>query len=423
MNKYFDKNRLSDIDRAFITQLAYGTVRWKLTIDRVITAHSDIKIEKLSAWILNILRIGTYQLLYMTKVPQSAACNESVSLARRYGHKASAGFVNAVLRSIARDGGGAALPSKESNLAGRLSVMHSYPEWLVEKYIALFGAEFTEGLLSAGNVTPELTVRTNTLKTDKAGLIEMLKAEGAEAVSGKYAAEAVILKTPVSVSKLKSYQRGLFQVQDESSMLPAAVLAPKPGDTILDACSAPGGKATHLAQLMQNKGIILARDIYEHKIRLVDEAAARLGIGIIKSEIYDSAAPDIKHESSFDGVLLDAPCTGLGIVRRKPDIKWARELKDTESITLLQKRLLYAVSRSVKPGGSLVYSTCTILPEENEEIVRNFIDNNADFKGDDIAPFLPEALAEHAKGCTLQLYPNRDGTDGFFIARMKRSGG
>ena len=420
LNKYFSSKEMREIDRSFVTELVYGTIKWKLTLDRVIAAYSNIRMEKLSPWILNILRLGAYQILHMTRVPNSAACNESVNLAGRYGHKASAGFVNAVLRNIARNGSQIAIPLKEQDLTGYLSVRYSYPKWLVEKYVGLFGNEFAESLLDAGNGTPELTLRTNTLRITPGQLVEELKKEGVEADAGKYVREAVVLKSTAAVAKLKAFQDGLFQVQDESSMLPVAVLAPEPGEIVLDACSAPGGKATHMAQLMQNRGKIVARDIHEHKLRLIDSAAERLGINIIESELHDAAIPDRSHEKVFDRILLDAPCTGLGIIRRKPDIKWARETKGIESIAMLQKTLIQAVSAALKPGGVMVYSTCTVLPEENEEIIRSFIENNNDFVEENIAPFLPAALAEHAKGGTLQLYTNRDRLDGFFMARLRR---
>ncbi len=420
LNKYFTGAELRGIDRAFITELVYGTVKWKLTLDRVIAVYSNIRMEKLSPWILNILRMGAYQLLKMTKVPVSAACNESVKLAGRYGHKASAGFVNAVLRKIAQNGVDVAVPSKETDLTGYLSVKYSYPKWLVVKLTGLLGAEFAEGLMDAGNGTPELTIRANTLKVTAEELIKELESEGVASEKGKYAEEAVTIKSNVSIAQLSTFKKGLFQVQDESSMLPARVLSPQPGERVLDVCSAPGGKATHMAQLMENRGTIVARDIHEHKLRLIDDAAARLGTDIIKTELYDAALQDEKNESAFDRILLDAPCTGLGILRRKPDIKWARETKDIDSITTLQRRLIDAASRLVKPGGVLVYSTCTVLPEENEEVVEAFLKQHDDFVADDIAAYLPDGLAVYAKGCMLQLYPNRDGIDGFFIARLKR---
>jgi 16S rRNA (cytosine967-C5)-methyltransferase len=420
LNKYFSASELRDIDKAFITEIVYGTVKWKLFLDRVIASYSNIKMEKLSPWILNILRLGAYQMLKMSKVPQSAACNESVKLAGKYGHKASQGYVNAVLRNIARGGADAAIPERSKDLTGYLSVMYSYPKWLTQMYIDLFGAEAAESLLDAGNKNPESTVRTNTLRISRDKLIELLNEAGVEAVRGRYAEEAVTIKSHVSFPGLKAFREGLFQVQDESSMLPARVLAPKPGDTVLDACSAPGGKTTHIAQLMGNKGTIIARDVHEHKLRLVSEAARRLGIDIIKTELTDAAVEAPKDAGVFDRVLLDAPCTGLGIIRRKPDIKWARETKEMKSISQLQRLLIRNVSKAVKPGGIIVYSTCTMLPSENEDVVNEFVNENHEFELDDIKTYLPDALAKHSHNGMLQLYPDRDGIDGFFIARIRR---
>lgn len=420
LNKYFSASELRDIDKAFITEIVYGTVKWKLFLDRVIASYSNIKMEKLSPWILNILRLGAYQLLKMSKVPQSAACNESVKLAGKYGHKASQGYVNAVLRSIARGGADAAIPERSKDLTGYLSVMYSYPKWLTQMYVDLFGAEAAESLLDAGNKTPETSVRTNTLRISRDKLIELLNEDGIEAVRGRYAEEAVTIKSHVSFAGLKAFREGLFQVQDESSMLPARVLAPEPGETVLDACSAPGGKTTHIAQLMNNKGTIIARDVHEHKLRLVNEAARRLGIDIIRTELTDAAVEAPKDAGVFDRVLLDAPCTGLGIIRRKPDIKWARETKEMKSISQLQRILIRNVSKAVKPGGVMVYSTCTILPSENADVVNEFVNANHEFELDDIKAYLPHALAKHSQNGMLQLYPDRDGIDGFFIARIRR---
>lgn len=420
LNKYFSASELRDIDKAFITEIVYGTVKWKLFLDRVIASYSNIKMEKLSPWILNILRLGAYQLLKMSKVPQSAACNESVKLAGKYGHKASQGYVNAVLRNIARGGSDIAIPARSKDLTGYLSVTYSYPKWLTEMYIDLFGAETAESLLDAGNKTPESTVRTNTLKISREMLIRLLNEAGIEAVQGRYAEEAVTIKSHVSFVSLKAFREGLFQVQDESSMLPARVLAPEPGDIVLDACSAPGGKTTHIAQLMNNKGTIIARDVHEHKLKLVNEAAGRLGIDIIKTELMDAAGDNPQDTGAFDRVLLDAPCTGLGIIRRKPDIKWARETKEMKNISQLQRLLIRNVSKAVKPGGVMVYSTCTILPSENADVVSEFIEENHDFELDDITAYLPKDLAKHSQNGMLQLYTDRDGIDGFFIARIRR---
>lgn len=424
LNKYLEASRFRETDRAFVTEIVYGTVKWRLTIDWVIGQFSNIKLKKISPWILNILRMGTYQLLYMDKVPESAACNESARLSKKYGHQASTGFVNAVLRNIARNRGDIRQPDKKSEPVKFMSIVYSHPEWMVERFLALFGPEFTESLLESNNAIPEFTIRTNTLKTTREKLVEVLARESIEAVPGGFSSEALIIKNPSSISRLDAFKEGLFQVQDESSMLVARALDPKPGELVLDVCSAPGGKATHIAQLMENKGTVLARDIHEHKIKLIEQSASRLGIDIIKTSINDALIPDTELENKADRVLLDAPCTGLGIIRRKPDIKWTSESSDTKEIANLQRKMIIAAGKSVKPGGVLVYSTCTILPEENTEIVKEFLDTNTDFEMDDLSKVVPEVLKSKMieKGM-LQLYSNRDGADGFFIARLKKRGG
>jgi 16S rRNA (cytosine967-C5)-methyltransferase len=357
----------------------------------------------------------------MDRIPVSAACNESVTLAKRYGHSGSSGFVNAVLRNISRGKDKIGYPDEEKEPLKYLSVKYSYPEWMVEKYLNIYGKGFTESLLSAGNAVPEVTVRVNTLRTSREELIEELKKDGVEARPGKYSQEAVTLTNPSSLSRLSAFKKGLFQVQDESSMLAGLLLDPKPGELVIDVCSAPGGKATHMAQLMENKGIILARDIHEHKIKLIDEAAQRLGISIIKTEIFDASQKDEKNYMKADRVLLDAPCSGLGIIRKKPDIKWTRTAEETSQLPELQDTLIEAAAGSVKPGGVLVYSTCTILPDENQKVVERFLKRHTEFELDDITGLIPGELREYTeKKGMINLFPNRDGIDGFFMARMIR---
>ncbi|HOQ37299.1 MAG TPA: 16S rRNA (cytosine(967)-C(5))-methyltransferase RsmB [Acetivibrio sp.] len=421
LNKYLNDQELRDIDRSFITDIVYGTMNRRLTVDYFIEKYSSIKIKKLSPWILNILRMGIYQLLFTDRIPVSAACNESVRLAKKYGHMASSKYVNAVLRNIARNKDNLPYPDKDSDLLTYLSVKYSHPQWMVEEWLKRFGEEFTEELLKANNSIPLFTVRVNTLKISKDSLAEILEKDGFEIENGKYLEEALIIKNPVSVQKMEAFKKGYFQVQDESSMLVAKVLDPKPGETVLDVCSAPGGKSTHIAQLMNNKGTVISRDIHEHKIKLIDEAKKRLGLDIIKTEVFDAVTLDDGLIEKADRVLVDAPCTGLGIIRRKPDIKWSRNSGDKKEITELQERILSTASKYVKKGGVLVYSTCTVEPEENEETVERFIKNNGDFYLEDITPLVPKTLKKESliKGY-LQLYPNIDGVDGFFISRMVR---
>jgi len=396
-------------------------VKWRLTIDWIIEQFSNVKIKKNSPWVLNILRMGVYQLLYMDRIPESAACNESVNLSKRYGHRASSGYVNAVLRNIARNRDKIVYPDRQKDLPGYLSVAYSHPEWLVERWLQLYGEEFTESLLNSNNTVPDFTVRVNTLKVSREQLIEELNREGMDAGKGRYMDEAVFIRNPSPLSRMEAFKKGYFQVQDESSMLVSRILDPQPGEMILDVCSAPGGKATHIAELMKDRGTVIARDIHEHKVKLIEDAVERLGLGIVKTEVFDAAELDERIVQKADRVLIDAPCSGLGIIRKKPDIKWARNQEDMDEITGLQKKIIHTASSYVKPGGVLVYSTCTINPMENEDIIEDFIRSNGEFGMEDVSSFLPEKLQkpEAHKGW-IQMYPNIDKTDGFFIARMKR---
>jgi len=393
LNKHLEAHKLRDIDKDFITDLVYGSVKWRLTIDWIVEQFSNIKIAKISPWILNILRLGLYQMLFTDKIPESAAVNESVKLSKKYGHSGSTGYVNGILRNIARKKHEIEYPSRDKEPIKYLSVKYSHPEWLVRRWVNLYGEDFTESLLAVNNEVPDFTVRVNTLKITRENLIEALQKEGLEAFKGKYAEDAVIIRSPSSISRLESFKKGYFQVQDESSMLVGKVLDPKPGELIIDVCGAPGGKSTHIAQLMNNRGTVISRDIHEHKLKLIQDAVKRLEIDIVKTELFDATLVDESYIEKAHRVLVDAPCTGLGIIRRKPDIKWARKAADVEEIAGLQKKILAAASRYVKPGGVLVYSTCTIEPEENEEIVKWFLSLNRDFAAEDLSPFLPGGLA------------------------------
>lgn len=423
VNKHLEEGELSNIDRAFITELVYGTVKWKLSIDWAIEQFSSIKIKKISPWILNILRLGIYQLIYVDKVPVSAACNESVNLSKKYGHAASSGYVNAVLRNAARNIQNIKYPDKDHDMIKYLSVKYSHPEWMIRNWVERYGREFTEGLLAANNEIPDFSIRTNTLKVTREELKRELQQAGLELFDGKYMDEAIIISNPSSIAKLEAFKKGYFQVQDESSMLVGRVLDPQPGELVADVCSAPGGKATHIAQLMGNKGTVIARDIHPHKIRLIEEAAQRLGLDIIKAELFDASSLDEALVEKADRVLVDAPCSGLGIIRRKPDIKWARNPEDRKEITELQMKILSAASKYVRPGGTLVYSTCTIEQEENQEIVSRFLKEETSFYSEDINRFLPQELRSGtAVDGYIQLYPNLHRIDGFFMAKLRKRG-
>lgn len=420
LKKHLKNSEFDTRDRAFITELVYGTVTRRLTLDWIISRYSKTKLSKLSKWVLQILRMGIYQVVFLDRVPPSAACNTSVDLAKKYAGQSS-GFVNAILRNVARS----EINVNEIDTGSRisnLSVRHSFPEHLVREWISQFGEDFTEKLLEALLERPDFSVRINTLKTTRDKVVEELKNEGIEASPGRFLDEALILKNTSDISASQAFLKGLITVQDESSMLVSRILDPKPGDMVLDVCAAPGGKTTHMAQLMQNRGHIAAWDIHEHKVKLISENALRLGITIIDVSRNDAMHMVNDAVSRFDRVLTDVPCSGTGIIRRKPDIKWQHSLDDFDNLVEIQKKILYNASRYLKPGGVLVYSTCSLDDRENARVVRSFLDACGDFEPEPLDEYLPELLKgkKEASGGMLRLYPNTDGTDGFFMARLRR---
>ncbi|MBE7044874.1 MAG: 16S rRNA (cytosine(967)-C(5))-methyltransferase RsmB [Ruminococcaceae bacterium] len=405
---------LSSVDRAFFTGLVYGVVRYRLTLDYLITRYSRIKLKKISKYILMILRLGIYQLLYLDKIPDSAAVNESVRMAKRYGHSASAGYVNGLLRAVLREREKLVFP--EETIA-RLSVQYSYPEWLVERWISQFGKDFCEALLDAGNREPELCLRVNTLKTDRESLMKKIESARASGLCAD-----AILCDGFDLAHSDVFREGLVTAQDIGAMLASCVLKPEPGEVVYDMCAAPGGKTTHIAQLMQNRGSIRAFDIHAHKIELIRQNASRLGIDMITAEEKDASLYDAALSQTADKILADVPCSGLGIIRRKPDIKWNKTQAD--DLSAIQMQILENAADYLKPGGELVYSTCTVEPAENELLIEAFLKKHPEFSAVDFTEILPEKLQkETAASGYLTLYPNVDETDGFFIAKLRKGVG
>ncbi|MDD5603073.1 MAG: 16S rRNA (cytosine(967)-C(5))-methyltransferase RsmB [Eubacteriales bacterium] len=428
LNISLDKNlrtgSLSAAGRAFVTEAATGTVRQMLLIDRIIGDYSKIKLRRISPPIMNILRMGVYQIVFMDRTPDSAACNESVRLALRYGHKASAGFVNAVLRNISTSGGKIIYPDPAKNLTGYLSLKYSHPEWMVEKWLSDYGADFTEKLLKANNRKPPFTIRTNTLKLSRIELIERLSGKGYRASVNRMAPEAVIIENPAAITETEEYASGCFFIQDAGSMLAPHILDPKPGQLAVDVCAAPGGKATHMVQLMNGKGRLIAFDKHPHRLRLLKNAAEKTGTGIIETAMYNDMTLIESLKGQADKVLADVPCTGYGVIRRKPDIKLTASPDETAKLAEQQYEILLRASDFVKPGGTLVYSTCTICPEENERVVARFLNTSSDFMPDPvpdkirISDIFPELIT--GTGGFIRLFPNLHDTDGVFAARMAR---
>lgn len=419
LNEYFKKYNLEQLDRAFASEILYGTIRWKLRIDYLLQKFSKIKVSKISPWALSCLRTAIYQIYFMDRVPDFAAVNEAVEISKKQERKSSS-FVNGVLRNILRNKDEFE-KINEADENQRLSIEYSHPKWIVEMLIGQYGKDFTIDLMRQNNIPPNLTIRVNTLKCKREDLKKLLTDKGVEVADGSLD-EALIVKGYGMLEKSKEFGEGLFAIQDESSMLSAKILDPKPGEKILDMCSAPGGKSTHMAQLMGNVGEIVSIDIYEHKIKLIKENAKKLGISIINTKIMDSAVFEEKLLQWADRVLVDAPCSGLGLIRKKPEIRWNVNYEDVLELSKIQYSILLNASKYVKEKGTLVYSTCTITKEENEDIIKKFLEENKNFSLVDISKFVPDKyISETCKTGYIKLFPNKQHTDGFFIAKLIRN--
>lgn len=413
---------LTQVQKAFITELTNGVLRNIIFIDYIINQFSNTKTTKMKPLILNILRISVYQIKWMDKTPSFAVCNEAVNLAKKKGFVNLSGFVNGVLRNIVRNLDNIKLPDMANEPVKYLSVIYSYPEWMVEKFIRYFDGDLdiTEKMFIANSNPPKLTICVNTLKMGMEALESKLEREGVKVKEGSLIPNALKLSGTANIAALASFKDGLYHVIDESAMLSVNILNPKKGQTMIDICSAPGGKSFLACYIMQNSGTIVSRDIHEHKIELIEQSKQRLGTDIIKTELADAAVFDIKYEEKADVLLIDAPCSGFGLVRKKPDIKFTKTNDDIINLAKLQKDILSASWKYVKRGGILVYSTCTLTIEENIDNINWFLDSFP-FELDDIREFLPDkAESGTAEKGYITILPQEYDTDGFFIARLKR---
>ncbi len=393
-----NRNNLSNKDINFISELVYGTITWKLTIDYIISKYSKIRINKISKWILNILRMSIYQIVFLDKVPKSATVNEAVKLAKKYGVK-STGFVNAILRKVEKEDY-IKLQDVENEIK-RISLLESIPEWLVKKLLEEYTPEEVKEICKYSNVHPKMTIRINKLKATKAELIEKLKERN---IQYEEMQDEDFLNLKIKdLANLDLFKEGMFTLQDLSAGKAAKMLSPKARELVLDACSAPGGKTTHLAELMGNNGKIIAWDLYNNRLNLVNQNANRLGISIIKTEARDASVFYEEYTENFDKILLDVPCLGIGVIKRKPDIKWKRKTEDIQEIVQIQKEILENCSKYLKKGGELVYSTCSILKDENENVIEDFLKRNNNF----------EKIEE------VKIKTNEE-ADGFYICKIKK---
>ena len=407
------RDGLTGADAALCSRIVYGVLQNQALLDFYLAAWCSQKPEHLQKPLQDILRIGLYQILFLDKIPVSAAVNESVELAKACGRGSAAGLVNAVLRRAGRERNQLP-PIPDKDHIAYLATKYSHPRWLVKRLTALLGDE-TESFLAADNTPAPLTVQVNPLKTTAADLTADLAARGVTARPHPWVPGCLELTGAGDLTALEPFRRGDFLVQDGAAALVAPVAGVRPGDRVLDVCAAPGGKSFSAAFAMENQGSILSCDLHENKLKRVREGAARLGISCIDTAATDGQIFRPEWEGQFDTVLVDAPCSGLGIIRKKPDARY-KTLESLFTLPVVQDAILRNAARYVRPGGTLVYSTCTILPEENQQVTDAFLAETPDFVR---TPFrLPDPIGQTPGEITL--WPHRHGTDGFYICRMTR---
>lgn len=414
LNSKLNSIEMSDLDKAFVTRLVYGVITYQRTLDYIISKLSKVKIKKISKPILNILRMGLYQLHYLDKIPNSATVNESVKLAKKYGHQASANFVNALLRNAskkAKDDFFEDIRDKKEKLA----IYYSYPDWIVDLYEKQYGIERTEKILMANDEELIDCIRVNTLKITREDLLNNLKDFDVKEGRTK---DIFYTKDIKRLLASDFFKDGLFTVQDEAPSLVGHIINPQEGEEILDICAAPGGKTTHLAQLSNDKANITAFELHEHRCKLIKDLCIRLGIKSVRVVQKDATIFDENLIEKFDKIVADVPCSGLGVIRRKPDIKWNTKEEDIKELVEIQYKILTNASKYLKKGGTLVYSTCTNNKKENDDVVNRFLEENKEFEISKIDNIPDDFLKDVYNDGMLELLPDKNNCDGFFICKL-----
>ena len=411
--------QLDERDRAFISHLVQGVLRWRLRLDWIIEQTSHFPFEKITPPILNILRLALYQIFFLDRVPDSAAVNEAVNQSKAHGPKHVVSFVNGILRGVCRKRDEITFPDRGSDPAHYLSVFYSYPIWLVQRWIRDWGVDFTEGLLAAGNRIPDFIIRTNILRIGRHELIGRLKEEGMSASPTTHSPQGIIVEgLRGKPDELSSFKGGLFQVQDQAAQITSHLLAPKPGENILDVCAGLGGKSTHLAELMGDRGRVLALDISHRRLISLGRNSLRLGIECITSLVADaSTSLSSLFRLNFDKIMVDAPCSGFGVISRHPDGKWNRSETDIDRLALLQKGILSEAASILRSGGKMLYVTCTISRQENEEVVQDCLKRHRNVSLVNMKEHAPEWCLHLIDDLGfMRTFPHVHHMDGFFAA-------
>jgi len=414
------QKRLPAKERAMITALAMGVVKMRLYLDHIIQHFCDYPLDELPVFARNILRMAAYELIFF-KHPAPIVGNEYVKLAKRFEHKGIAALVNAVVRSMGEGWQSVPIPSLDGDPVSHISIMTSHPRWMVERWVKFWGVDETLALCRANNEPPPLCIRVNLKYTERDLVARALEFRCRKIEPSPWVPECLRLDTTHDVTKLPGFIGGLFTVQDEGAMIVPYLLEPKPGEIIIDACAAPGGKTTHIAELTKDEAEVIAVDSHPSRLKLVEENAVRLKLFNIKTLLGDWTELAQQFINRADKVLLDVPCSGTGTLRRKVDARWKKSEEQVRQLAELQSRLLEASAPVVRKGGVIVYATCSLEPEEDEEVVKAFLDRHPEFVLDDPRPFLPNEIPNAiTQEGFLRLFPHKHNTDGVFAARLRK---
>jgi 16S rRNA (cytosine967-C5)-methyltransferase len=417
LHKLLRDHPMEPRDAALVTNIVRGTLRWRGRIDGLLGHYVKIGLDALPPMIQNILRMGVFQVLYLDRIPDNAAVDESVKLARKFGHPGTAGLVNAVLRKIVREKANLPEPRLGDDPAPALADLYSHPEWMVRRWLDRFGLEETKQLLDANNTPPPVTIRVNPARETRAALLERLHGLNLEVEAGVYHAGSIRVLGDFVPTHLQAFQDGFFTIQDESESLVVDLLSPRPGERVVDLCAAPGGKTTQIAPLVEPRGRVLAVEAQKGRLKPLVENRTRMRLSNIDIVVADGRSLALRRP--VDRVLVDAPCSGLGVLAKRADARWRKTEAGLRQVSALQEELIRAGAALVRPGGVLVYSVCSMEPEEGRRVVERFLKDAADWRLDDAGQYLPEDVVEEGMLLTL---PHRHRMDGAFAARLVRAG-